>query len=421
MPHVDEGRLTAFLDGAFAPGDADRMEIEAHLAGCRDCRNRLDEERQWKERAGEILGQIEAPAAVVPPWEELVARGGDVAGRRAGRRPRRFVPLAWAASLVMAIGAGWMAHEMIGSSPSARRPAAVQSAAAPAVAPEEGTAGAVADMAAAARQGGVAGEPSTPAATRQSGASAPLATGQAASPKVAAAKPAPQQAAKQPEKAAPPRHDQLVAGRLEETRDSLAAHLQAAMDTRRANRQSAAGIVDSSVIRSTDALKTAPAGSVRVPAAEISRARVQAAVAPPPTLAYRDLAGEPGRPITTAEARTRLGGVLYQVDGARVLRLEGVGENGEVRVVQQLDDGTVIRLVESRAPEAPGFAQLPPAAQPPQAMVFRGMRILERDTSRDGTPYLRLHATDPPLTLLLMGERPLSFLEGLLPRLAPVR
>ena len=45
MPHVLEGQLHAYLDGALAPSDPQFAEIEAHLAGCADCRARLEHER----------------------------------------------------------------------------------------------------------------------------------------------------------------------------------------------------------------------------------------------------------------------------------------------------------------------------------------------------------------------------------------
>src|SRR3989442_11997677 len=39
MSHVDEGTLHAYLDGALPPGE--RSQVDAHLAECRDCRERL--------------------------------------------------------------------------------------------------------------------------------------------------------------------------------------------------------------------------------------------------------------------------------------------------------------------------------------------------------------------------------------------
>lgn len=115
MSHVDEGLLHAYLDGAFSAGDARAEEIAAHLAVCGDCRVLLEQARALKERAQLVLQRVAPPAVRVPPFEELQARRVDalVAGRRPTRRgftsPTR---LAWAASLMLAIGAGWIANEL---------------------------------------------------------------------------------------------------------------------------------------------------------------------------------------------------------------------------------------------------------------------------------------------------------------------
>jgi hypothetical protein len=115
MSHVDEGLLHAYLDGALLEGDAERVHLEAHLALCADCRVRMDDARRVKEHAHAALGQL-APARIQPPaWDQIVAthagrtvQGGG--GKARGRQP--FIPLAWAASLVLAVGAGWMASEL---------------------------------------------------------------------------------------------------------------------------------------------------------------------------------------------------------------------------------------------------------------------------------------------------------------------
>ena len=98
MSHVDEGTLHAYLDGELPAGEA--HDLEAHVAQCRECRVRLDEERALIARADELLGLAAPPDRAVPPF-----RPGD-------REPpvrlwwRVRLPLAWAATVVLALGAG---------------------------------------------------------------------------------------------------------------------------------------------------------------------------------------------------------------------------------------------------------------------------------------------------------------------------
>lgn len=114
MSHVDEGQLHAYLDGALG-SDELRSQVEDHLRLCADCRSRLDAARRDREDAGQILALLDPGEVRVPPLEELLsARGGDLRGepaRGAGSgRSGSAVPLrlAWAASVLLALGGGWM-------------------------------------------------------------------------------------------------------------------------------------------------------------------------------------------------------------------------------------------------------------------------------------------------------------------------
>ncbi len=115
MSHVDEGRLHAWLDGAYGdPALAqERAEIEAHLAACATCRAALEEERLVRERASAVLRAASPAVGSAPPaWSDVLARRErDTAP---APRRRRGVPIAWAASLVLAVGAGWMAAIQLG-------------------------------------------------------------------------------------------------------------------------------------------------------------------------------------------------------------------------------------------------------------------------------------------------------------------
>src|SRR5689334_5545649 len=98
MSHVDDGTLHAYLDGELSPAEA--QGVEAHLALCPSCRGRLEEERALIARADQLLGLALPPDRELPPF-----RAGDV------KPPARLwwqvrQPLAWAATIVLALGIG---------------------------------------------------------------------------------------------------------------------------------------------------------------------------------------------------------------------------------------------------------------------------------------------------------------------------
>lgn len=101
MSHVDEGELTAYADGAYAPGAADAQRIEAHLAVCENCRNRLAQAQALAGRAREILAFASPTVAPMPSFAELSDRSVQPA------RERKRMPLAWAATVILAVGLGW--------------------------------------------------------------------------------------------------------------------------------------------------------------------------------------------------------------------------------------------------------------------------------------------------------------------------
>jgi len=117
MSHATEGELHAYLDGALPAIDpAAAGRLAAHLDRCIDCQARLEEERSLRARAGELLG-IALPAVDAPPFETLPGATGERGPR--GARPRR---LRWAASVVVALGAGWMGHALLGGDPGVAPP-----------------------------------------------------------------------------------------------------------------------------------------------------------------------------------------------------------------------------------------------------------------------------------------------------------
>jgi hypothetical protein len=98
MSHVDDGTLHAYLDGELTAVESGRLD--AHLAACQACRGRLEEERALIERASKLLSRAVPPTPVraAPPLHELRQR-------RVMWRLR--MPLAWAATILFAVGIGW--------------------------------------------------------------------------------------------------------------------------------------------------------------------------------------------------------------------------------------------------------------------------------------------------------------------------
>ena len=106
MSHVDEGALHAYLDGAldeYPAAEADA--IRTHLDECGACRSRLEAERAVRQEASTIL-DLAAPEVEVPTFEEL--RAYVQATRPTPRPATRLYRMGWAASIVLAVGAGWM-------------------------------------------------------------------------------------------------------------------------------------------------------------------------------------------------------------------------------------------------------------------------------------------------------------------------
>ncbi|MCL7971689.1 MAG: hypothetical protein M8866_06310 [marine benthic group bacterium] len=121
MSHISEGDLHAWLDGAIPEESEEASAFREHLATCAECEGRLDEERALREEAAGILDSAR-PVGDAPPFEDLVARadtgGTSPAGAGAAReRLRRgwwsTQRLGWAATIVLALGAGWIGRAVL--------------------------------------------------------------------------------------------------------------------------------------------------------------------------------------------------------------------------------------------------------------------------------------------------------------------
>src|SRR2546428_7885315 len=98
MSHVDDGTLHAYLDAELSPVQS--QDVEAHIAQCPRCRDRLEEERALIARADELLGLAAPPDPATPPVPP-----GDP-GPPVRLWWRVGLPLAWAAPVGLALGPG---------------------------------------------------------------------------------------------------------------------------------------------------------------------------------------------------------------------------------------------------------------------------------------------------------------------------
>jgi hypothetical protein len=176
MSHVDDGKLNALLDGELEGAEA--TAVQAHIAGCAECAKRLEEAKRFLAGAADLLGALEMPKPVATaeaPPRRVTKTAKEVAlevdgathqspaigaepperlWRRATRsQPERrafdYTSLAWAATIVLAIGVGYLANEVrharAGMAPGeaavatrAEAPTPAANQAAPASPPREG-------------------------------------------------------------------------------------------------------------------------------------------------------------------------------------------------------------------------------------------------------------------------------------------
>ena len=136
MAHVDDGKLNALLDGEL--NDAEAAAIRSHVATCADCGRRLDQAKRFLEAAADVLGEPEpaGPTAAQPRPSRTakevaldldgVTQKSPAIGPSAGegpagplfrgrppRRPFDYTSVAWAATIALAIGVGFLADEVM--------------------------------------------------------------------------------------------------------------------------------------------------------------------------------------------------------------------------------------------------------------------------------------------------------------------
>ena len=129
MPHVDEGKLHALLDGEL--GAAEVLEVQTHFATCPACAARLDEARQLLAETERLVTALEPPAegaARAPrimvgrpmlPLDPVVLIPDNPTATEVRRN--RFKIMAWAAGFLVVVGAGFFGLEMRSGLPGGRK------------------------------------------------------------------------------------------------------------------------------------------------------------------------------------------------------------------------------------------------------------------------------------------------------------
>ena len=126
MRHIPEDELHAYLDQGLSRTQC--VEIESHLADCPSCQATRDGIAALRDRTTALLSRLAPPRGFPPAFEVL----RDRAAAAADQRRRRLQMVAWAASLIVALGLGWGASSAVRSRAGNAAPASVASAPAPA-------------------------------------------------------------------------------------------------------------------------------------------------------------------------------------------------------------------------------------------------------------------------------------------------
>lgn len=106
MPHLDEGTIHAWLDGALTPQE--QRLAEAHAAECESCAASVAEARGLVAASSRILSSLDDVPAGVIPAATVAARGSMPAGARRGIAVRRWVasPAMRVAAAVLLVATG---------------------------------------------------------------------------------------------------------------------------------------------------------------------------------------------------------------------------------------------------------------------------------------------------------------------------
>jgi hypothetical protein len=109
MRHLDDGILQAWLDRERSgQEEAEARSVADHLEACAECAARAEELDALTRRSVALLAGDVGDEAV-PAYREVLGRARAL-GRP--RRRRAWTAGTWAASIAVALGAGWMGNEL---------------------------------------------------------------------------------------------------------------------------------------------------------------------------------------------------------------------------------------------------------------------------------------------------------------------
>lgn len=375
MQHLDDGRLQAWLDRERSGmGAGEVRAIEEHLERCEQCASRAEESAALALRAGALLAGAARAARNAPDFGAVTTRSRELRRTRTSRV--RWTATTWAASVALALGAGWITNDLYRSAQTARP---------------------VADAATESRAAGTA--PATARATGPATAADPARRATDAAPPVSSAESAQVVTLTDepsPASAAPP----IVRGRVIDARAGVpvpaaqvyVADLQRGVLTqpdgsfqlplgsggdearardltltverigyRRESRAFTARPGDTIFVDfelSEQALEldeivvTGSPDPIRLRAIGNSVARQSVGSLPPSGLALEDEA--PWTAVSRADAETAMGFAAYTVPGLEMVgvAIGRVGETDAMRVRQALAGDAVLTLIQSREPLA---------------------------------------------------------------------
>jgi len=291
MSHIDDERLFAWVDGERSGLTPSEMAaIERHVAECAECGAKVAEARGFALRATEVLDGTGPRVIPVPEFGRLAG-----SPRSPVDRWRRSVVISlWAASIVGAVGLGWMTRDFF-------------------------RADQVALFSEASADGSASLE--SPSADLPPGAGQGVGLAPVANSTVAIAGVAERQ--------------EQVGAEVAEAAPPPAAALE--------SRVAAAPALGA--VASADAT------------ADAARARAPATSAAPPLAASRSEFGAPTAgwaAIDAAEAERRMQRAPLSIPGVRIVGIDAQEIAGEsvIRVAQLLDSGVMVTLTQSRARSA---------------------------------------------------------------------
>jgi hypothetical protein len=406
MPHVDEGTLHALLDGALRAEAPERAaRVEAHLAGCEDCRARLEAAETLRAQASGVLTEA-SPPAHAPDFGEVLARAdpgtahdpttsessGSKSGSGPGRQLRWTRRLGWAATIVLALGTGYLIRDLAGPVGTAG-PAQVD---APSPAPEAVAEAGGAGEAAAGLEGDLQ-DSRRPVRTRpEAAASADAAPEPAAEARAGAVA---ESAAETPPGTAP---QPSTTRRQAVAEEGLEEPIRVEAPTPSVRLRAQAVMAEGHERSRSDSM--APLELQREPIRSRATAAPENRLVPPDTGRWKA--------VTVEEARAALAGPLYRLPRAELTEVyleEGDVDPRRVLTLQRLQTGVPVRVTQWRGTAEAQSEPEGAAAQSslPEASRLHGqlrMPGLEQVSVVRGDFMLLLSATLPAPLLEVLAE-----------------